>query len=75
MPVANEGAEWSLREQQIRRSIGLLEEAMSLIDQIGAYPDLGARIAGIIDVLNDNIKLDGQTVQFGSDRRPFSTEN
>ena len=76
MPAANDGADWSLREQRLRRSISLLEESIYLIDEIGGYADLGARLAGVIDALKEDADASGAAPpQFGTEKSSYSTDS
>jgi hypothetical protein len=51
MAAANKEADWSSREDQLKRLVASLEENLRLLDELGSYPELGARLADVIDVL------------------------
>jgi hypothetical protein len=51
MPAADRGADQPERAESISRAIGLLVEALEILDDQSYRPDLGARLQGIIDDL------------------------
>lgn len=53
MPAATQGADDSSRDERLQRAITLLSQALSLIDQLEEYPELGARLQGLIEDLRD----------------------
>jgi hypothetical protein len=56
MPAAQEKAAPSSKIQRVTRSIELLNEALNYIDELGEYPEIGARLAALIDELGENIR-------------------
>ena len=53
MPAASPEADGSLRQQRIQRSILLLEEALQIIDELEDFPEIGARLHGLVESLKD----------------------
>lgn len=53
MPAATQGADDSSRDERIRRAITLLSEALSFLDELEEFPELGARLQGLIEDLRD----------------------
>lgn len=53
MSAADKEASGSSRAEQIQRAILLLDEALQIIDGVGDFPELGARLHGLIKDLKD----------------------
>ncbi len=49
---ASEGKE-STKEESVGRALALLQEALEIVDSIGAPPEIGARLQEVIDSLED----------------------
>jgi hypothetical protein len=64
-------------EELMQRSIALLEEALQLLDDLGDYPELGARLSGVIEILQDDRNRDSDLfpVRNGPNQRPDRTKN
>ena len=52
MPAANHEPGASLRKERAR-VLSLLREALEVLDTLGKYPDLGARLNDIIESLRE----------------------
>lgn len=53
MPATSEEADGSSRQEGTERAIALLEEALQIMDDLGEFPELGARLHGLIEALRD----------------------
>lgn len=51
MSASDEEADGSSRVIKLRRAISLLEEALQVVDDLQDYPEVGARLAGLIESL------------------------
>ena len=54
VPAAFHGSADSLRDEKLKRSIALLEEALELIDELKDHPEAGARLSALIEELKAN---------------------
>ena len=50
---ADAGGEQVTPHENIGRALALLQEALSLVDAIGAPPEIGARLQEVIDALDE----------------------
>lgn len=53
MPAASDGAGQSASEQRIHHVLSLLAEALRVLDDGDEFPDVGARLQQIIDILEN----------------------
>ena len=53
MPAANQGADHPSGDERHERALALLVEALRILDTDDDVPELGARLQGIIDDLNE----------------------
>lgn len=54
VPAAYQGSADSSRDDKLKRSIALLEEALELIDELKDHPEAGARLSALIEELKAN---------------------
>lgn len=53
MPAASDGAGQSASEQRIHYVLSLLAEALRVLDDGDEFPDVGARLQQIFDILEN----------------------
>jgi len=56
MPVASEGACQSRYNDRVQHLTKLVQEALSLSDELGDRPDVGARLQEILETLEDDAR-------------------
>jgi len=54
MPAAIQGADGPEEVYTVARALLLLKEALEIVDQLGERPEVGARLQGVIDSLEDD---------------------
>lgn len=77
MRTSGPQADSPFREERLRRSIALLQEALELLDELADYPELGARLSGVIEILQDDCSIgsDAFPVRNGPNAEPDRTED
>jgi hypothetical protein len=54
MAAANQDADQTSNEAPLDRAMSMLVEALQILDAQGVPPELGARLQGVIEDLNDH---------------------
>lgn len=54
VPAAYQGPADSSRDEKLKRSIALLEQALALLDELKDHPEAGARLSALIEELKAN---------------------
>lgn len=51
MPATTREADGSSRQTRVLRAVALMEEALQIIDDLEDYPEVGARLHGLVESL------------------------